>query len=100
MPLFAVHAAMSDETIDYDGELINGTMLVETRPGGCIYAQSFTQRPMGSTIPMPITFPYDMPDVDLTMDSNIDPETGRPPIGDAMRTYPTLYVGASIVVLV
>ena len=95
MPHFAVHAAMSDETIDYEGNVENGTMLVETRPGGCVYAQYFTKRPMGSTIPMPIEFPYDMPDIDLTMESTFDPETGRPPIGDAMRTSPTLYMWAS-----
>ena len=95
MPHFAVHAAMSDETIDYEGNVENGTMLVETRPGGCVYAQYFTKRPMGSTIPMPIEFPYDMPDIDLTMESTFDPETGRPPIGDAMRTSPTLYLWAS-----
>ena len=92
MPNFAVHAAMSDETIDYEGNLQNGTMLVETHPGGCIYSQYFTKRPMGSTIPMPIEFPYDMPDIDLTMESTFDPETGRPPIGNAMRTSPTLYI--------
>jgi len=95
MPNFAVHAVMSDETIDYEGSLENGNLLVDTRPGGRIYAQYFTKRRMGSTILMPIEFPYDMPDIDLTMESDIDPETGRPPIGDAMRTSPTLYMWAS-----
>ena len=46
---------------------------------------------------MPINYiTYDLGDVDVTMDSEIVPETGRPPIGKAMRTHPTLYVDLSL----
>ena len=46
---------------------------------------------------MPVNYiTYDLGDIDLTMDSEIDPETGRPPIGKAMRTLPTLYVDLSL----
>ena len=100
MPGFGLSSLWTSETIAIDGELYEGTVITESRPKGLIYSQGFTEMPIGGNIPMPINYiTYALDDIDLTIESEIDPETGKPPIGKAMRTCPTLYVGPFIVVI-
>ena len=92
---FALSAFLHPKVAAIHGENYDGTIMLESCPGGTVFTQQFSEIPIGAVLPMPMNYSnYKLPDVELTMESSLD----APLIGEAMRTPPGISGGSSFLV--